>query len=74
MELRLELLRLELFVELELLILLRLDQNIIPAGGKLNKRVFYYSVELFYLILLDYSVWKCIRRIFFIFQLELGSI
>jgi hypothetical protein len=38
--------------------------NIIP-GGTLNKRVFYYSVELFCLILLDHSVWKMYQTNFF---------
>jgi hypothetical protein len=33
----------------------------------LNKRVFYYSVELFCLILLDYSVWKMYQTNFFHF-------
>jgi hypothetical protein len=41
-----------------------IGSNIIP-GKKLNKRVFYYSVELFCLILLDYQFEKCIRRFFF---------
>jgi hypothetical protein len=37
--------------------IITIGSNII-RGGKLNKRVFYYSVELFCFILLDYSVWK----------------
>jgi hypothetical protein len=52
--------------------IITIGSNIIP-GGKLNKRVFYYSVELFCLILLDYSVWKmycwrpanCSKKLFF---------
>jgi hypothetical protein len=43
-----------------------IGSNIIP-GAKLNKRVFYYSVELFCLILLDYSVWKINQTNFFLF-------
>jgi hypothetical protein len=49
MESRLEFLRLELFVELlrlEFLVFITIGSNIILVG-KLNKRVFYYSVELF---------------------------
>jgi hypothetical protein len=41
--------------------IITIGSNIIP-GGKVNKRVFYYSVELFCLI------GKCVRRIFFIFS------
>jgi hypothetical protein len=44
--------------------IITIESNIIP-GGKLNKRVFYYSVELICLILLDYSVWKMYQPIFF---------
>jgi hypothetical protein len=68
MELRLGLLRSELFVELlrfELSVLLRLDR--IFSRAENYKRVFYYSVELFCLILLDYSVWKMYQTIFFFF-------
>jgi hypothetical protein len=46
--------------------IITIGSNIIP-GGKLNKRVFYYFVELFCLILLDYSVWKMYQTIFFSF-------
>jgi hypothetical protein len=46
--------------------IITIGSNIIP-GGKLNKRVFYYSVELFCLILLDYSVWKMYQTNFFSF-------
>jgi hypothetical protein len=59
MELRLELL-------LGIISIITIGSNIIP-GGKLNKRVFYYSVELFCLILLDYSVWKMYQTNFFHF-------
>jgi hypothetical protein len=51
-------------IGISIISIITIGSNII-LGGKLNKRVFYYSVELFCLILLDYSVWKCIRRIFF---------
>jgi hypothetical protein len=44
--------------------IITIGSNII-WGGKLNKRVFYYSVELFCLILLDYSGWKMYQTIFF---------
>jgi hypothetical protein len=37
--------------------IINIRSNIIQ-GGKFNKRVFYYSVELFCLILLDYPVRK----------------
>jgi hypothetical protein len=46
--------------------IITIGSNIIP-GGKLNKRVFYYSVELFCLILLDYSDWKMYQTNFFHF-------
>jgi hypothetical protein len=46
--------------------IITIGSNIIQ-GGKLNKRVFYYSVELFCLILLDYSVWKMYQTIYFHF-------
>jgi hypothetical protein len=46
--------------------IITIGSNIIP-GGKLNKRVFNYSVELFCLILLDYSVWKMYQTNFFHF-------
>jgi hypothetical protein len=44
--------------------IITIGSNIIP-GGKLNKRVFYYFVELFCLVLLDYSVWKMYQTDFF---------
>jgi hypothetical protein len=44
-------------ITIEIISIITIGSNIIP-GGILNKRVFYYSVELFCLILLDYSVWK----------------
>jgi hypothetical protein len=56
-------LRLELFVDLLRLELLRWDR--ILSRAKINKRVFYYSMELFCLILLDYSVWKMYQTTFF---------
>jgi hypothetical protein len=76
LELFVELLRLELLVLLLLYvwnftfgIIYRIITigSIIIRGGKLNKRVFYYSVELFCLILLDYSVWKMYQTNFFHF-------
>jgi hypothetical protein len=47
-------------------IIITIGSNIIP-GRKLNKRVFYYFLELFGLILLDYSVWKNVSDEFFSF-------
>jgi hypothetical protein len=68
MELRLEFLRFE-FAELlrfELLVLLRLDRILFRTEIFINE-CFYYSVELFCLILLDYSVWKMYQTNFFHF-------